>query len=207
MADDNQAMEWTRAMIRPSPDAEWIGFPGGQLEGRPPKALCPTCREALRVESRSRRAAGRRRSAGIAGRRTLCFQCYRAEIDRERRLRAAGQLDTASEERFQTALPFEPVNRPRLERLRAERLEARAAARQGTGQCADKRRRAQIAARHALQAIVEGLRARRLPGPEQDRRLAAAAHLAELQLPDAWLPFVLSGARSLEVEASVRRST
>jgi hypothetical protein len=128
----------------------------------------------------------------------LCFQCYRAELDRERKLKAAGNLDTASEERFQGALPFEPVNRPRLERLRVDRLAARASLESGTGRFVDKRRRAQIAARHALQCIAEGLKARdtsgRLVTSEDEGRnvLAEATHAAELQLPDAWLPFVLS---------------
>src|ERR1700682_4166741 len=82
---------------------EWVGFPGGELEGKRPKRVCPCCRPPH----------------------TLCFQCYRAELDRERALQAAGHLDTASSERFHSALPFEPVNRPRLERLRAERAASR----------------------------------------------------------------------------------
>jgi hypothetical protein len=132
------------------------------------------------------------------GRQPLCFQCYRVELDRDRALKAAGQLDTASEERFQSALPFEPVNHARLERLRADRLAARATFQAGTGQFVDKRRRAQIAARHALQRIAAGLQARGASGlpltSELERResLAEAAHAAELQLPDSWLPFVMS---------------
>src|SRR6266850_1330756 len=91
-------------------DDEWIGFPGGELEGKRPKALCPACRRQLQDMC----------SAGRDNRRhPLCFQCYRTEIDRDRALKVAGQLDTASAERFQTALPFQPVNRPRLEMLKA----------------------------------------------------------------------------------------
>ena len=135
------------------------------------------------------------RRDGLAGR-TLCFQCYRAEIDRDRALKAAGELDTASVERFQTALPFEPVNRPRLEMLKVERATARGATLATTsGKFADRRRQAQIAARHALQRI-----AATLPGSIGDRRasadhareMAAAIHAAELQLPESWLPFVVS---------------
>jgi hypothetical protein len=128
----------------------------------------------------------------------LCFQCYRAELDRNQALKAAGQLNTASEERFQSALPFEPINYARLERLRADRLAARATFQAGAGQFVARGRRAQIAARHALQRIAAGLQARDASGQpvtsELERResLAAAAHAAELQLPDSWLPFVVS---------------
>jgi hypothetical protein len=122
----------------------------------------------------------------------LCFQCYRAELDRERAIQAAGELNTASEARFQSQLPFEPVNRARLDALKADRTAARAASGQGIGQYADKRRQAQIAARHALQAIAAGLKARQLTPLIQAQALAAAAHAAELQLPEAWIPFVVS---------------
>src|SRR4051812_45512618 len=81
-------------------EGEWASFPGGELEGKRPKALCPVCREQLR-----RAAEG---GAALSERRSLCFQCYRVELERERALAAAGELDTASESRFQTTLPFEP---------------------------------------------------------------------------------------------------
>ena len=119
---------------------------------------------------------------------TLCFQCYRADLDRERALKAAGDLDTASSERFQSALPFEPVNTSRLERLRAERAAARGMPQEGAGQFVDRRRRAQIAARHALDRIGAGQHYQR----KRDRVMAAAVHAAELQLPESWLPFVVS---------------
>jgi hypothetical protein len=166
-------------------EGEWITFPGGELEGKRPKALCPTCRAALNREASG---SGRRPSTS----RPLCFQCYRADLDRERALQAAGELDTATDGRFQAQLPFEPVNRARLGMLKAERSEARGSAVQGIGQYVDKRRRAQIAARHALQAIAAGLNARQLTPALQAQAIAAAAHAAELQLPDAWLPFVVS---------------
>src|SRR5438552_5373557 len=141
---------------------EWVSFPGGELEGQRPKALCPACREALKRE-----AAGPARPGRPA--RPLCFQCYRAEIDRARALRAAGELHTSSEERFQFQLPFEAVNRARLESLKADRAEARAIASQGVGQYADTRRHAQLVARRALQAIGDGLRTRQLAPAVQAR--------------------------------------
>jgi hypothetical protein len=150
-------------------DAEWITFPGGELEGKRPAVRCPACRaRGVRPESRA----------------PLCFQCYRAELDRERALKAAGQLDTASDERFQTALPFEPIDMPRLKMLRVERAAERAGMQTGAGRYVDKRRQAQIAARHALRHIAAGVQAR--------GAMLAAIHAAELQLPEAWLPFVVS---------------
>jgi hypothetical protein len=56
----------------------------------------------------------------------------------------------------------------------------------------DRRRHAQMAARHALQSIAAGLRARALAARERDVAFAAAIHAAELQLPESWLPFVVS---------------
>jgi len=150
-------------------DKEWVTFPGGELEGERPKALCPACRAALK--------GGRRPSTP----RPLCFQCYRADLDRQRALRAAGDLDTASDARFQTQLPFEAVDVARLATLKAARADART---QNANVYEDRRRRAQIDARHALQTIAANLRARGL-SPD-------ALHAAELQLPEAWLPFVAS---------------
>ena len=68
----------------------------------------------------------------------------------------------------------------------------RAAANQGIGFYVDTRRHAQIAARHSLQQIAEGLKARRVATAAAAKALEEATHAAELQLPDAWLPFVLS---------------
>ena len=167
-------------------EGEWISFPGGELEGRRPRVLCPACREALKQDASGVRAA----SAGQP--KPLCFQCYRAELARDRALKAAGEINTASEARFQCTLPFEPVNRARLDRLRGERALARAAAQAGAGRYVDRRRHAQIEARHALQRIAEGLRARRAPAPLTGSADVEDVHAAELQLPDAWLPFVVS---------------
>ncbi len=122
----------------------------------------------------------------------LCFECHRAELERERALKAAGELDTASDARFQSQLPFEPVNQLRLDMLKSARASAAAESSKGIGQYVDKRRHAQIEARRALQAISAGLRARQAAPAVQARAMAFAAHAAELQLPDAWLPFVMS---------------
>src|SRR5215471_3598286 len=103
---------------------EWVTFPGGELEGKRPKALCPACREALKRRSST---AGASNQPGVQRPRLLCFDCYRADLTRTRAFKAAGELDTASVARFQAQLPFEPVNQPRLEQLKAARAEARAA--------------------------------------------------------------------------------
>ena len=171
---------------------EWVSFPGGELEGKRPKALCPACREVLRREAAGFASSPSWPSRRSSPSRPLCFQCYRAELERERALRAAGDLNTASDARFQFQLPFEPVNPARLDLLKAERAEARTAASEGIGQYADKRRHAQIEARRALHAIAAGLEARQLPPALQVKTMDAAIHAAELQLPDAWLPFVVS---------------
>jgi hypothetical protein len=166
---------------------EWVRFPGGELEGKRPKVLCAACREALKREAATYGTSGPARRS-----RLLCFDCYRADLARARALKEAGELDTASDARFQTQLPFEPVNRGRLDALKAARADARAMASQGIGQYADKRRHAQIEARHALQAIAAGLKARQLAPAAQAQAMASAIHAAELQLPDAWLPYVVS---------------
>jgi len=169
-------------------EGEWVTLPGGELEGRRPRVLCGPCR--------LRKAAG-------APPRAICFECFRADRRRQEALGAAAQFEAASEERFQDGLPFEPVNRARLDRLKVERADARQAQGAGVGRYIDKRRQAQIAARHALQRLAAGLDARGSMGsplpedPEghltsavRDRFAAAALHAAELQLPEAWLPFV-----------------
>src|SRR5262245_60768087 len=122
---------------------EWVSFPGGELEGKRPKVLCPACRDALkweaagesrRLASRVSKASGRFGPPGPSSpSRPLCFQCYRANLDRELAIRDAGRLDTASEERFQSQLPFEPVDKPRLEMLKVDRARAREAAVVGAG--------------------------------------------------------------------------
>ncbi len=155
-------------VVNQTTENEWVTLPGGELEGRRPKTLCGPCRV--------RKAAG-------APARAICFACFRADRKRQDAitgaLKTAGEFVSASEARFQDGLPFEPVNIARLERLKFERGEARRQASAGIGQYVDKRRQAQIAARHALVRLSEGLRAQ-------------ALHAAELQLPEAWLPFVAS---------------
>lgn len=170
-------------------DTDWMPFPGGELEGKRPRALCPDCRAARREEGPD---ASRR------GRPALCFQCYRFELERNRKLKAASELNTASEARFQTTLPFEAVNTPRLARLRIERQAARIQAREGAGLYVEKRVRAQVQARHALARILQGLRERRLVDLPAARTAAGATTPAramranDLQLPESWLPFVVS---------------
>jgi hypothetical protein len=146
--------------------------------------LCPDCRQRLKQAAQAIEPLGPR---------PLCFSCYRVELDRERALEAAGAIDTASDARFQSLLPFEPVNIRRLGALKAERSAARDAARHGVGQFTDRRRQAQIAARHALQHVFAGVTVRQAGATiDGDRIIASAVHAAELQLPEAWLPFVVS---------------
>ena len=76
--------------------------------------------------------------------------------------------------------------------LKADRAAARVVSHAGVGRFANRRRQAQIAARHALQAIGEGLRRNQLKGAARERVIAAAVHAAELQFPESWLPFVVS---------------
>jgi len=168
-------------------DIAWTPFPGGELGGQRTQVLCPACR-AKRLSSAQ--------DASAASKPALCFQCYRAEFEQNRKVKAAGELDTASEARFQVALPFEPVNAPRLARLKAEHEQSRTQARAGIGSYAERRRRAQIQARHALDRIFKGLKQRGLTDPghvmAQESSIAAAVHAAELQLPESWLPFVVA---------------
>ena len=162
-------------------DRDWISFPGGELEGKRPKALCGPCRQELQAAAFGTPAVGR-------ARKTLCFQCYRAELERERAIRDAGDRDTTSNERFQYQLPLEALDRPRLAQLKIERAHDRASLPATT----NRRRHAQIEARHALQQITAGLAARGLAATDRRRAIFEAVHAAELQLPDAWLPFVVS---------------
>ena len=181
------------ADIAETTEKEWVTFPGGELEGQRPLVMCPVCRERLRTTARAAAlgtsAAPQAPSSSL---RPICFQCYRVDQARQRALQAARNLHTASEARFQETLPFEPVNRVRLERLRTERSAARAGLKSGSGRFVDSRRQAQIAARHALDRIAAGLRSRDVAEPSRPPALADAIHAAELQLPAAWLPFVVS---------------
>ena len=156
------------------------------MEGQRPRVMCPVCR------LRAFRAAAANPEGRAPRPEPVCFRCYRVDQARQRALRAARDLCTASEARFQDTLPFEPVNRARLERLRTERTAARAGLKIGTGRFADKRRQAQIAARHALDRIAAGLKSQGVAEPVRHPGIAEAIHAAELQLPAAWLPFVVS---------------
>jgi hypothetical protein len=168
-------------------EKDWVSLPGGELQAPRPTVLCRACRAKLQANA-SRRLI----QSPSSSNQPVCFACYRATIERDRALKAAGELHTASEARFQSSLPFEPVNQSRLARLRTERATARVAARVGVGQYVDRRRQAQLAARRALERIVIGLRERNATAQERDRVLSGATHAAELQLPEAWLPFVVS---------------
>jgi len=166
-------------------DGEWVPFPGGELEGKRPDVRCRACRVK-----------------GSRGHGTICFQCYRATLARERQLKAAGALDTASVQRFETTGPFAPIDHARVQLLRADRLAARAVAPTRDRQYADRRRQAQIAARHALQRIGAGLRTRAAStaqvgssdgmGALDSQRLETirATEMAKARLPESWLPFV-----------------
>ncbi len=165
---------------------EWVTFPGGELEARRPRALCPACCDALKATALAGASGSRVKKA--AERRPLCFQCYRADLERDRALKAAGDLNTTSVERFQYQLPFAPVDHARLARLKAERASTRAS----TPTYVASRRHAQIEARHVLQQIASGLSTRGLPAADRERAILEAVHAAELQLPDAWLPFVVA---------------
>lgn len=183
---------------------DWLALPGGELEAPRPKALCLGCRERLRQAV----SQGAWPKPDAERSRTLCFGCYRAQLDRDRRLKAAAELDTASEARFQTSLPLEPVNRARLNQLRSARQAAREEERHGIGAYVDKRRRAQIAARHALERLAAGLRARGVLAAAPTARVGAVTAVsspssasatdalptmmqdAAMRLPAAWLPFV-----------------
>jgi hypothetical protein len=121
----------------------------------------------------------------------LCFECHRAERERLRSIRAAAELNTASEARFQDALPFEPVDQVRLERLRAERAADRVASATIAGASDTRRHRAIIAARRALDA-AHGVGCVAGAKSPEGQAFMIAMHAAELQLPVAWIPFVVS---------------
>src|SRR5262245_62729430 len=105
-------------------EREWVSFPGGELQAPRPTVHCPACRAKLQARAS--------KPANLSNE-PLCFACYRATIERERALKAAGELNTASEARFQSTLPFEPINRSRLAHLQSERAASRTEARLGSG--------------------------------------------------------------------------
>jgi hypothetical protein len=181
---------------------EWVSFPGGELEGQRPRLLCPACRGGVHGWAASRAATGvvpavrgGSRASGREPARTLCFQCYRANLDRNRALRAAGDVPV-SEERFQSQLPFERVDILRLERLKAERSQARVLEARGMGRFVGSRREAQIAARRALQTVgpMSSRRQQSFLRPHDRGQVSTAAiHAVELQFPESWLRFVRRG--------------
>ena len=158
---------------------DWVAFPGGELEGKRPRVRCAACR-----------AAAERGSAPPAN--TLCFECYRADLARERALSEASRFGADNVERFQDGLPFEAVDEARLARLKSARADERKALAVAPGRFVDRRRHAQLMARRALATVARGLAARKLSPVEGRAAMADAVHAAELQLPDAWLPFVMS---------------
>lgn len=173
-------------------------FPGGELEGERPRVLCPACRDRAGRDKAARDKAAHRPAGGGSGRPALCFQCYRLELERTRALKSAATLDTATDARFQSQLPFEPVNRARLAGLKVEREAVRTAARSGAGLYIEKRRRAQIEARHALARIVQGLRQRQVQPRQLSQESAAAVVVRShgssqaIEYPASWLPFVVA---------------
>ena len=189
---------------------EWVAFPGGELEGLRPRPRCPACRQLPPDRASHSSAAvepGRPgtlepSSAAVTGRtRPLCFQCYRLALTHERALKAAAEFTGASDERFHLARPFEPVNASRLTTLKIARERARAAAKEGPGACIERRRQGQIAARHALARLAEGLGTVSVghgPGGRAthesaaDVRASATQFQKSFQFPESWLPFVVS---------------
>ena len=136
----------------------------------------------------SDRACGRRRGSAVPDARALCASSATArKSTASARSRRRGSSTPARWSASRSALPFEPVNRPRLEMLKVERATARAhtlATHRPVAKFADRRRQAQIAARHALQRIAAGARDRiERRRADREREMAAAIHAAELQLP------------------------
>ena len=162
-------------------DQEWMPFPGGELLGERPRVACATCRS---------------QAQGVANR-TICFQCYRAHREHRRRLLAALETISASEAAFQATQPFEPVDRERLERLRLAREAAQSTGGAGLSRFDPRRRRAQIAARHALDAadVARSAPQLRRDGTSDSARVVRAVVVpggVELPVPMAWLPFLMS---------------
>ena len=155
-------------------EEEWVSLPGGELEGKRPKTLCPACR-----------------ARGTPSH-TLCFACYRAGGACGPREDRESSRVADSQPKSQSSLPFEPINRPRLASLKAERAAVRVALLGGPGRFEARRRQAQIAARHALQRIEAALEARHVEPATRARIMASAVHAAELQFPESWLPFVVA---------------
>jgi hypothetical protein len=176
-------------IAKPSPqllEADWVPFAGGELEAPRPKVLCQDCR--ARLQRRVNDAAAALPSAAATRLDPLCFACHRADLQRDRALKAAGELDTATDARFQFVLPLAPVDHSRLARLKVERREARVAQVKASP-FVDRRRQAQITAQQVLQRLAQGLRAR---GVVPGKSVALSTRSGRVQLPDTWLPFAAS---------------
>ena len=114
-----------------------LRFQAASWKGSGPRCMCPACRlRAFRASAsqgrapRTRRASPESRAPSPESR--SVFSATASTRRASGRCSAARNLNTASEARFQDSLPFEPVNRARLERLRAERSTARAALKSGS---------------------------------------------------------------------------
>ena len=161
---------------------EWVTFPGGELEGKRPKALC---QRAARPKSGSRHRAYH----GAPGTSSVVLPVLPGRV---------GAIEPCScwsarhsiRGTLQVQLPFEPVNEPRLAKLKwiapsAQLRSSESAASSTSGV----RHKSPHATRS--QMIAAGLRTRQLAG-DNVRAMDMAIHAAELQLPESWLPFVVS---------------
>lgn len=176
-------------IAKPTPqllEADWVPFAGGELEAPRPKVLCQDCRARLQRRATGAAAAAPRDRSKRPD--PLCFACHRADLQRERALKAAGELDTATDARFQFILPLAPVDRGRLARLKVERRESRVAQIKASP-FVDRRRQAQITAQQVLQRLAQGLRVR---GVVPGKQVALSTRGGHVKLPDSWLPFAAS---------------
>jgi hypothetical protein len=180
--------------IDDSADA-WQPFPGGELEGRPSSVRCKACRQVSQTPGAAPARPG-----------TLCFQCYRADLDRQKALQQAAALDTGSEERFQWQLPLDPVDRPRVAMLRAARVTSRASMAPRQRDLVERRRRAQIAARDTLGRLAAGLKARGIVAGGGAGKVVTTTLKAEAprravpaEFPEAWLPFLAAAGSEAHV--------
>ena len=171
-------------------DSDWVGFPGGELEGKRPKALCPACRDG--PSAPGRRATGPTPSCPLF-----------PMLPRRNRPRSRPQGGGPAGHRVGGAVPDRA----------AVRAGQPAAARDAEGGAIDRARldarnefgqvcrpQASGADRRAPRAAADRSGPRRqqcveadAPGNDvREREMAAAIHAAELQLPESWLPFVVS---------------
>lgn len=114
-------------------DTDWIAFPGGELEGPRPNVLCAKCL-----------------TRGETERRTLCFACYRAHFERQRAIETVlSRVVAPADDPTAGELPPRAARSPAVVRqFRPTRATGCEDPRYAA--FAHRRRRAQIAARHAL---------------------------------------------------------